>query len=92
MVSADVALYGVRMATMKAVRMGGYGDANVLRLEDAPRPEPKDDEILVRVVAAGVNPIDWKTRAGHMKSHVPLAFPWVSRRWGPVKKIEEGSA
>lgn len=77
MVSADPGLYLVRMTTMKAIRVGEYGDANVLHLEDVPRPEPKDDEILVRIVAAGVNPIDWKTRAGFMKGHLPLAFPWV---------------
>lgn len=77
MVTLDLALYFVCMATMKAIRMGEYGDANVMRFEDAPRPEPKDDEILVRVIAAGVNPVDWKVRAGRMKGHVPLAFPWI---------------
>lgn len=65
------------MATMKAIRVHEYGDASVLRYEDAPRPEPKAGEILVRVVAAGVNPIDWKTRAGYLKEMVPLSLPWI---------------
>jgi NADPH:quinone reductase-like Zn-dependent oxidoreductase len=45
--------------TMKAVRMHGYGGSDVLRYEDAPRPEPAPDEVLVRVHAAAVNPVDW---------------------------------
>lgn len=65
------------MTTMKAIRVHEYGDAEVLRYEDAPRPGPKEGEVLVRVVAAGVNPIDWKTRAGYLKEMVPLALPWI---------------
>lgn len=52
---------------MKAVRAHDYGGAEVLKYEDAPRPEPADDEILVRVFAAGVNPVDAKVRAGMFK-------------------------
>jgi NADPH:quinone reductase-like Zn-dependent oxidoreductase len=51
--------------TMKAVRLHSFGGADVLQHEDAPRPEPKEDEILVRVIAAGVNPVDAKVRQGH---------------------------
>lgn len=50
--------------TMKAVRLHQYGEADVLRLEDVPRPDTASGEILVRVHAAGINPVDWKTRAG----------------------------
>src|SRR5689334_11206799 len=50
--------------TMKAVRMHDYGKADVLVYEDAPRPEPKANEVLVKVHAAGVNPVDWKIRSG----------------------------
>ncbi len=62
-------------ATMKAVRMHDYGKADVLVLEDVPRPEPKAGEVLVRIHAAGVNPVDWKVRAGKlgkMKSRLPM--------------------
>ena len=54
-------------STMKAVRLHSYGGAEVLKYEDAPRPEPGDDEILVRVIAASVNPVDAKVRQGHFK-------------------------
>ena len=49
---------------MKAVVVNDYGGPEVLKYEDAPRPEPKDDEILVRVMAAGVNPVDVYVRQG----------------------------
>ena len=53
--------------TMKAVRAHEYGGPEVLKYEDAPRPEPKDDELLVRVIAAAVNPVDAKVRQGLFK-------------------------
>jgi hypothetical protein len=45
-------------ANMKAIVAHEYGGPEVLKYEDAARPEPKDDQILVRVIAAGVNPVD----------------------------------
>lgn len=51
-------------STMKAVVVHEYGGPEVLKYEDAPRPEPKDDEILVRVIAAAVNPVDSYVRQG----------------------------
>src|SRR3984893_3561609 len=50
--------------TMKSIVVHEYGGPKVLKYEDAPRPEPKDDEILVRVIAAGVNPVDGLVRSG----------------------------
>src|SRR5215469_16545329 len=44
---------------MKAIVHRCYGSPDVIRLEDIPKPTPKDDEILVRVHAASVNPLDW---------------------------------
>ena len=49
---------------MKAVRIHKYGGPRVLTYEDAPRPEPKEDELLIRVNAASVNPADWQIRSG----------------------------
>jgi NADPH:quinone reductase-like Zn-dependent oxidoreductase len=50
--------------TMKAIRMHGFGPAaDVLRYEDVDRPVPAEGELLVRVHAAAINPVDWKTRA-----------------------------
>src|SRR5438094_9828148 len=51
-------------AMMKAVVANGYGGPEVLKYQDAPKPEPKDDEILVRVMAAAVNPVDSYVRQG----------------------------
>jgi len=50
--------------TMKAVCIHSFGGPNVLRFEDVPVPKPGRNEILVRVHAAGVNPVDWKIREG----------------------------
>jgi len=60
---------------MKAVRIHAYGDANVLRYEDAPMPDIGPDDVLVRVVAASVNPVDWKFREGYLKQMLPPQFP-----------------
>ncbi|GAB3282480.1 NADP-dependent oxidoreductase [Microbacterium lacusdiani] len=49
---------------MRAVLFDGPGDPSALRVDTIPVPSPVMDEVLVRVVAAGVNPIDAKTRAG----------------------------
>jgi NADPH:quinone reductase-like Zn-dependent oxidoreductase len=54
----------VQPATMKAIVLHQSGGPEVLKYEDAPRPQPKDDEILIRVVAAGVNPVDVFIREG----------------------------
>ena len=51
-------------AMMKAVVANGYGGREVLKYQDAPKPEPKSDEILVRVIAAAVNPVDTYVRQG----------------------------
>src|SRR5438067_13066074 len=65
------------MENMKAVRVHNYGGPEVLRFEDAPRPTPGSDELLIRVHAASVNPIDWKVRAGYMKDYIPLPLPFI---------------
>jgi NADPH:quinone reductase-like Zn-dependent oxidoreductase len=50
--------------TMKAIVVHEHGGPEVLKYEDTPRPQPKEDEILIRVMAAGVNPVDAYIRAG----------------------------
>ncbi len=66
------------MTTMKAVRIHEYGDEEVVRYEDAPRPEPAAGEVLVEVHAASVNPVDWKTRSGGGQADkIGEAFPVV---------------
>jgi NADPH2:quinone reductase len=50
--------------TMRAVTLHAFGGPEVLKLEDVPRPTPREGELLVRVRAVGINPIDYKTRQG----------------------------
>lgn len=65
------------MKTMKAVCIYSYGGPGVLVYEDAPRPHPGAGEVLVRVHAAGINPVDWKIRGGHLKEMLHHTFPLV---------------
>lgn len=60
---------------MKTVRIHEYGNENVLKYEDAPMPEIQDDDLLIKVYAAGVNPLDWKVREGYLKEVLPVEFP-----------------
>ncbi|MBU3683718.1 MAG: NADP-dependent oxidoreductase, partial [Phycisphaerales bacterium] len=62
-------------AAMKAVRMHDYGDASKLVFEDAPKASPAGGELLVRVRAAGVNPVDWKIRSGMFRGGIDFAMP-----------------
>ena len=73
--------------TMRAIRYHEHGAAEVLRLEQIPVPEPKEDEVLVRIQAAGVNPVDWKQRSG-MNPNLP-ATPGIGLS-GVVEKIGLG--
>jgi NADPH:quinone reductase-like Zn-dependent oxidoreductase len=87
------------MKTMKAVSIYTYGGPEVLKYEDAPRPHPREGEVLVRVHAAGINPVDWKIREGHLKEMLhhtlPLILGWdvsgVVETLGPeVKRLKSG--
>lgn len=79
------------MVTMKAVRIHEYGGPEVLTYEDVPRPEPKDGEILVRIHAASVNPVDWIMRNGDLKDmipHLPIVLGWDFA--GVVEQVGSG--
>lgn len=65
------------MTTMKAMRLHAYGGPEVLAFEDAPRPQAGAGEVVVRVHAAGVNPLDWKVRAGHVKAWLQHKLPLI---------------
>ncbi len=62
---------------MRLVRQTELGPPSVLRLVDAPVPQPRPTEVLVRVAGAGVNPVDWKTRAkGGFLGEPPFTVGW----------------
>jgi len=63
--------------TMKAVRVHEYGGPEVLHYEDAPRPVPGPGEVLVRIHAAAINPVDWKVRAGQVKNWLRYTLPMI---------------
>src|SRR6266513_1143486 len=64
-------------STMKAVVIHEYGGPEVLKYEDVPRPEPKEDQILVRVIAAGLNPVDGLIRSGMFAKYEKAVFPMI---------------
>ncbi len=63
--------------TMKAVRIHGYGGPEMLEFEEVACPRPAAGDVLVRVYAAGVNPVDWKVREGHLKDFLKHRLPLV---------------
>ena len=62
---------------MKAVRFHEYGTPEVLVYEDVLKPEPAAGEVLVKVHATSVNPIDWKVRAGHLRGFRDYPLPFI---------------
>jgi NADPH:quinone reductase-like Zn-dependent oxidoreductase len=65
------------MATMKAVRIHEYGGPEVLKYEDAPKPQAGPGEVLIRVHAASVNPVDWKVRQGYLQQMMKYKMPMI---------------
>ncbi|MBO9701746.1 MAG: NADP-dependent oxidoreductase [Sporocytophaga sp.] len=62
---------------MKAVVIHNYGDISVLSTEEVPIPKIGQDEILVKVQAAGINPIDWKVREGYKEDFLDNNNPGI---------------
>jgi 2-desacetyl-2-hydroxyethyl bacteriochlorophyllide A dehydrogenase len=78
LIAAHVVVAGAEPVpkTMKAIVAHQYGGPEVLKLEEVPVPQPKDDQILVRVIASGVNPADPLIVSGKFAdkfgTHLPL--------------------
>lgn len=73
---------------MKAIVTDGYGGADNLRLLEVPKPKVGPDQVLVRVKAAGVNPVDWKVAAGGLDSMMHVHFPLIPG-WDAAGVVEE---
>jgi len=76
---------------VKAVLLNDYGDADKLALGEVPDPRPGPGEVLVRVVAASINPVDWKLRSGVLRSWMPLDLPAILGRDASGEVLEVGS-
>lgn len=63
--------------TMKAVRIHTFGGPEVLQCDDVPKPQAGAGQVLVRIIAAGVNPIDWKIRQGYRKEMLRDRLPLI---------------
>jgi len=73
---------------MKAIQIHKYGGPGVLKYEDAPKPSPGADDVIIKVFATSVNPIDWKIREGHAKGMFPVKFPLIPG-WDVSGEIDE---
>lgn len=65
---------------MKAIYIDDYGGADAMRFGERPAPEPGPKDVLIRVAAASINPIDWKIRQGILRAAFALKFPYVLGR------------
>ncbi len=87
---------------MKAIRIQEFGGPEVMKVEDIERPVPAPDELLVKVYASGVNPVDWVIRSGNneaLKSimKLPMTLGWdavgiVEERGSDVTGFQKGDA
>jgi NADPH:quinone reductase-like Zn-dependent oxidoreductase len=77
---------------MKAVVLHEYGGPDKLKYEDVPDPVAKEGQVLVRVAATSVNPIDYKMRSGAVKNFFPLELPAILGRdvSGIVRELGSG--
>ncbi|MGA8088735.1 MAG: NAD(P)-dependent alcohol dehydrogenase [Terracidiphilus sp.] len=67
---------------MKAIVYREYGSADVLKLEEVPQPTPADNEVLIKIRAAAVNPLDW---------HLMRGVPWPLRFFSGLRKPKRTS-
>jgi NADPH:quinone reductase-like Zn-dependent oxidoreductase len=96
--SGSVALAQSPAPMMKAIVVHSYGGPEVLKYEDAPRPQPKEDQVLIRVAAAAVNPVDVAIREGRFTRGTLPLIPGmdvagvVEQTGAKAKKFKKGDA
>ena len=71
---------------MRAIQIHQFGGSVEMKLEEISIPEPAEKEVLVKVFAAGVNPIDWKIREGYLTEIIPHRLP-LTLGWDFAGKI-----
>ncbi|MCK7534308.1 MAG: NADP-dependent oxidoreductase [Marinilabiliales bacterium] len=76
---------------MKAAVIKKFGTSDVFEIADMPIPKPNDNQILVRVYASGINPIDWKQRKGNHRFILGAPFPIVLGYDVCAEVVETGS-
>src|SRR5260370_37644209 len=86
---------------MKAIVVHEYGGLDALKYEDTPRPEPKENQVLVKVIAAGVNPVDGLIRSGKFAKFFGTTLPLVpgydmagivEKAGAKIEKLKKGDA
>jgi NADPH:quinone reductase-like Zn-dependent oxidoreductase len=77
---------------MRAIVINKFGGNDVVELQDMPRPAPGPNEVLIKVHAASINPVDWKIRSGMLRIFTGSRFPKVLGRECAGEVIETGSA
>lgn len=82
----------LNQTTMKALTATQYGPVDTVSIADVPRPVPGPGQVLVRVAAAGLNPLDVKLATGVMKDVMPVEHPFVLGvdAAGTVEAVGEG--
>lgn len=60
---------------MKAARIHSYGSPEVLIIDEVAIPSISTDEVLVKIIASSINPLDWLLRSGELKDLIPISFP-----------------
>src|ERR1700709_867815 len=81
-----------RSPSMKAIVLHEYGPPKNLKFEDAPNPVPAEGEVLIRVAASSINPVDYKMRSGAAKERFPVEFPAILGRdiAGTIRELGPG--
>jgi NADPH:quinone reductase-like Zn-dependent oxidoreductase len=74
-----------------AVEFDNYGGPEVLKLRRITPPQPEPGEVLIRVRAASMNPVDWKVRSGTLQKFFPVDFPAITGRDGAGEVVAAGS-
>jgi NADPH2:quinone reductase len=75
---------------MRAIRVGEFGGPEVLKLQEVPDPKPDSGQVLVRVKAAGVNPVDTYIRSGTYARKPSLPYTPGSDASGIVEAVGPG--